>query len=102
MRGHNSFHVGYRGGQALHRRDIRLGLGNRQGIGRGGSCVGSCYLTDTNVSARVLRHEHVHREQWRHYCLAMPFLYFVAGRDPLKNRFEIEAGLEDGGYVRRR
>jgi hypothetical protein len=26
-------------------------------------------------------------------------LYFVAGRDPLHNRFEIEAGLEKGGYL---
>jgi len=28
-------------------------------------------------------------------------LYLFAGRDPLHNRFEIEAGLEDGNYVRR-
>ena len=70
-------------------------------FGRGGSCVGACYLTDTNVSPAVLRHERVHREQWRRYGLALPFLYFLAGRDPLRNRFEIEAGLEDGGYVRR-
>ena len=70
-------------------------------FGRGGSCVGSCYLTDTNVSAPVLRHERVHRAQWRRYGMAMPILYLLAGRDPLRNRFEIEAGLEDGGYRRR-
>lgn len=69
---------------------------------RGGSCVGSCYFTDVNVSEPVLRHERVHRDQWRRYGLALPILYFFAGRDPLNNRFEIEAGLEDGGYVRRR
>lgn len=69
---------------------------------RGGSCVGGCYLTNRNVSARVLRHEAVHREQWRRFGLAMPLLYWLAGRDPLRNRFEIEAGLEDGGYLRRR
>ncbi|WP_239684033.1 Fe-S oxidoreductase [Leucobacter musarum] len=69
-------------------------------FGRGGSCVGGCYLTDRNVSERVLRHERVHREQWRHYGMAMPILYALAGRDPLRNRFEIEAGLRDGGYVR--
>ena len=73
----------------------------RWAFGRGGSCVGSCYLTDQNVSAAVLRHELVHREQWRHYGLALPLLYFLAGRDPLQNRFEIEAGLHDGGYLRR-
>ena len=69
-------------------------------FGRGGSCVGSCYLTDTNVSVPVLRHERVHREQWKRYGLAMPVLYWLSGRDPLRNRFEIEAGLKDGGYVR--
>ncbi|MGW9020107.1 Fe-S oxidoreductase [Leucobacter chromiiresistens] len=68
-------------------------------FGRGGSCVGSCYLTNRNVSERVLRHERVHREQWRHYGMALPVLYALAGRDPLRNRFEIEAGLRDGGYV---
>lgn len=70
-------------------------------FGRGGSCVGACYLTDTNVSEPVLRHERVHREQWRHYGLALPVLYLLAGRNPLRNRFEIAAGLEDGGYVPR-
>jgi hypothetical protein len=30
--------------------------------------------------------------------MLMPFLYFLAGSDPLTNRFEIEAGLEEGGY----
>lgn len=69
-------------------------------FGRGGSCVGSCYLTDTNDSPRVLRHERVHVEQWRRYGLALPVLYFFAGRDPLQNRFEIAAGLKDGGYIR--
>lgn len=71
-------------------------------FGRGGSCVGGCYLTDRNVGRRVLVHEAVHRQQWRRYGMLFPLLYFVAGRDPLKNRFEIEAGLEDGGYLPRR
>ncbi len=67
---------------------------------RGGTCVGACYLTRTNVSPRVLRHERIHRAQWRKYGLAMPVLYALAGRNPLTNRFEIEAGLKDGGYIR--
>jgi len=29
-------------------------------------------------------------------------LYLLAGRNPLTNRFEILAGLEDGNYVPRR
>lgn len=73
----------------------------RWSFGRGGSCVGACYLTNRNVSARILRHERVHQQQWRRYGMAFPVLYLLAGRDPLRNRFEIEAGLEDGGYVRR-
>lgn len=67
---------------------------------RGGVCVGRVYLTNHNVSARVLKHEEVHVRQWRRYGMLFPLLYLVAGADPLKNRFEIEAGLEDGGYTR--
>ncbi|WP_345801987.1 Fe-S oxidoreductase [Microbacterium sp. AZCO] len=69
---------------------------------RGGVCVGGCFLTgDGTVSARLLEHEAVHAQQWRRYGFLMPLLYLVAGRDPLRNRFEIEAGLEAGNYVPR-
>ncbi|WP_292717355.1 Fe-S oxidoreductase [Microbacterium sp. 13-71-7] len=69
---------------------------------RGGVCVAGCYLTgDAVPDDRVLRHEAVHKEQWLRYGLLMPFLYLLAGRDPLRNRFEIEAGLEDGHYLPR-
>jgi hypothetical protein len=67
-------------------------------FGRGGSCVGGCYLTDQNVSDDVLEHEAVHKKQWKRYGMLFPLLYLIAGRNPLKNRFEIEAGLEKGGY----
>lgn len=69
-------------------------------FGRGGSCVGGCYLTNRNVSTAVLEHEAVHKRQWQRYGMVFPILYFFAGRDPLQNRFEIEAGLEKGGYLR--
>lgn len=69
---------------------------------RGGSCVGDCFLTgDLPVTESLLRHEGVHARQWRRYGLLMPVLYALAGRNPLRNRFEIEAGLEDGNYVPR-
>ncbi|MBG6059469.1 hypothetical protein RCH16_002941 [Cryobacterium sp. MP_M5] len=68
-------------------------------FGRGGSCVGSCYLTDQNVSDRILEHEAVHKRQWQRYGMVFPLLYLVAGRNPLRNRFEIEAGLDKGGYL---
>ena len=70
---------------------------------RGGVCVGGCYLTgDRPIGERVLVHEEIHARQWRRYGFLMPVLYLLAGRDPLRNRFEIEAGLEDGNYVPRR
>lgn len=68
-------------------------------FGRGGSCVGGCYLTAQNVTDEVLEHEAVHKRQWQHYGMLFPFLYLLAGRDPLRNRFEVEAGLEKGGYL---
>lgn len=70
-------------------------------FGRGGTCVGAVYLTRDNVSDDVLEHEAVHKRQWQRYGMLMPALYFLAGRDPLQNRFEIEAGLEKGGYLPR-
>lgn len=67
---------------------------------RGGVCVGGCFLTgDAAVSDRVLAHEAVHMRQWRRFGMLMPLMYTLAGRNPLRNRFEIEAGLEDGNYV---
>jgi hypothetical protein len=65
---------------------------------RGGSCVGGVYLTDSNSRPPVLEHEAVHRLQWKKYGMVFPVLYFLAGRNPLTNRFEIEAGLEKGNY----
>lgn len=71
-------------------------------FGRGGVCVGGCFLTRSpHVSAAVLRHERVHAQQWRRYGFLMPVLYLLAGRNPLTNRFEILADLEDGNYVPR-
>lgn len=69
---------------------------------RGGVCVGRCFLTGTApVTDALLRHEAVHARQWRRYGFLMPVLYLLAGQNPLTNRFEVLAGLEDGNYVRR-
>ncbi|WP_417562304.1 Fe-S oxidoreductase [Microbacterium sp.] len=69
---------------------------------RGGVCVGRCFLTgDDTPSDEVLTHEAVHARQWERYGVLMPLLYLFAGSNPLRNRFEIEAGLEDGNYVPR-
>ncbi|MBN9606571.1 MAG: hypothetical protein J0G30_08170 [Actinomycetales bacterium] len=72
----------------------------RWAFARGGTTVGAIYLTRTATAPRVLRHEKVHTTQWKRYGLAMIPLYVLAGRDALTNRFEVEAGLEDGGYRR--
>ncbi|MBO3663210.1 Fe-S oxidoreductase [Microbacterium sp. NEAU-LLB] len=70
---------------------------------RGGVCVGGCFLTgDTPLGEAVLRHEAVHKAQWRRYGFLMPLLYLLSGRDATRNRFEIAAGLVAGNYVRRR
>ncbi len=68
-------------------------------FGRGGTTIGAVFLTKNNISPEILEHEAVHRAQWRKYGLAFIPLYLAAGQDPLKNRFEIEAGLKKGGYV---
>jgi hypothetical protein len=71
----------------------------RWAFGRGGTTIGAVYLTRDHDGPRVLRHEAVHRAQWRRYGLAFVVLYVAAGADAHRNRFEIEAGLEDGGYA---
>ena len=58
------------------------------------------FLTRREPGPRLLRHEAVHAEQWARHGLTFPFRY---GREELRhrgarNRFEVEAGLEDGGY----
>lgn len=68
-------------------------------FGRGGTTIGGVFLTNRDVGEAVLEHETVHRAQWRRFGLAFVALYLAAGRDPLENRFEIEADLVKGGYV---
>lgn len=70
----------------------------RWSFGRGGTTIGAVYLTNDNTRLPVLEHEAVHRAQWRRYGLAFIPLYVAAGAPALTNRFEVEAGLEKGGY----
>lgn len=74
--------------------------GMRWGFGRGGTTVGGVYLTLHNTSTAVLRHEAVHADQWARYGMSFAARYLVEElRHPgPKNRYEIEAGLADGGY----
>ena len=83
----------------LERRAVLVASGcPRWAFGRGGTTIGAVYLTRDTASDRVIAHEAVHREQWRRYGLAFIPLYLAAGADATRNRFEIEAGLEAGGY----
>lgn len=68
-------------------------------FGRGGTTIGSTYLTRDSDSPEVLEHEEVHRQQWERYGLWFIPMYFASGAEATKNRFEIEAGLEKGGYL---
>jgi hypothetical protein len=68
-------------------------------FGRGGTTIGATYLTHDGLLPRVLEHEAVHREQWKHYGLAFPVLYLAAGKVASTNRFEVDADLKKGGYV---
>lgn len=70
----------------------------RWAFGRGGTTIGAVFLTRGEAPDRVLEHEAVHRDQWRRYGLALPLLYLAAGHVAVTNRFEVEAGLEKGGY----
>lgn len=68
-------------------------------FGRGGTTVGATFLTHAHASADILAHEEVHRQQWLRYGLAFIPMYYAAGIDARTNRYEIEAGLELGGYL---
>lgn len=92
---------------------LRGRFGKRQGIhlfrgmpkgsyGRGGTTIGAIYLTTDNDGDDVLAHEAEHKAQWKRYGLWFIPLYIAAGSNALTNRFEVGAGLELGGYVRKR
>ena len=66
---------------------------------RGGVCVGRVFLTGPPPSRAVIAHEKRHVKQWYRYVALFPLLYAAAGKNPLTNRFEVEAGLEEGGYL---
>ena len=70
-------------------------------FGRGGTTVGAAFLTADALSPEIIEHEDVHRQQWERYGLWFIPMYVAAGVDALQNRFEIEAGLVKGGYLRK-
>ncbi|GAB7192569.1 hypothetical protein NUM3379_32780 [Kineococcus sp. NUM-3379] len=74
----------------------------RRAYPRGGVTLGDTYLTGSSPgtrTARRLRHELVHVGQWRRFGFSFAWRYPLAGRRAVRNRFEVEAGLADGGYL---
>ena len=69
------------------------------GYARGGTCVGDCLLTTKPPGPALIKHEQAHVDQWRRYGSTFPIRYWLAGVKPELNRFEIEAGLSEGGYI---
>ncbi len=70
---------------------------------RGGTTYGEVFVTRRPLSAvgpALVRHELAHVRQWRRWGPLLPVVYLLSGVDPLRNRFEQQAGLVDGGYVR--
>ena len=68
-------------------------------FGRGGTTIGAIYLTNDGLRPRVLEHEAVHREQWKHYGLAFPVLYLAAGKVPRHEPLRGRRRPRKGGYV---
>jgi hypothetical protein len=68
-------------------------------FGRGGTTIGAIYLTRDLIREGVLEHERVHTQQWKKYGLCFIPLYLAAGSNARGNRFEVEAGLAEGGYL---
>lgn len=83
---------------------LYVASGMAGGFGRGGTTIGRVYLTRSNTARSVLRHESVHAAQWERYGVLFAVRYLAEEiRHPgAANKYEIEAGLEDGGYTGKR
>ena len=79
---------------------IYVCTGMRGGFARSGTTVGGVFLTRARPSRGLVRHEAVHADQWARHGLGFALRYWwEEARNPgSRNRFEIEAGLADGGY----
>ncbi|MGW4966060.1 RHS repeat-associated core domain-containing protein [Nonomuraea sp. NPDC004186] len=76
--------------------------------GRSGYTIAGVFVTrlwSKEIDEKLAKHEKIHRDQWYYYAnqtgywFTFPILYAAAGSNACKNRFEIEAGLDDGRYV---
>jgi RHS repeat-associated protein len=68
---------------------------------RGGTTYGTTYVTGigANITSQLIAHESRHVYQWQQLGYSFVPLYFMAGLDPFRNIFEIDANLGYGGYL---
>lgn len=95
---------GYANGGVLHvHGDMLVMTGMSRGYGpRSGVTIGQVFLTSDDSKLNLLAHEARHSDQWLIFGGLLPPLYLVAdllGGGPGGNVFEINAGLESGGYA---
>lgn len=78
-----------------------LATGMSHGFARAGTTVGGVFLTRRYPSDKLIRHESVHADQWARYGVTFPIRYWLEElRNPReRNRFEVDAGLAEGGYI---
>lgn len=65
-----------------------------------GTTIGGAFLTGRDPARALVRHEAVHADQWAAYgwTFALRYLFEELRHRGSRNRFEIAAGLADGGY----
>ncbi|MFF3381316.1 DNRLRE domain-containing protein [Streptomyces sp. NPDC002680] len=91
----------YMGYRCSYRWGLRTCTGGWGLHARGGTTLGNTYFTANNpefLTYDRIRHEKVHRRQWRRYGLGFIFRYARAGSNPCRNRYEKEANWKRGGY----
>lgn len=89
------------GGRCSHQYGVRVCQGGLRMYARGGTTLGTTFVTGRNatISADLMAHEARHVAQWRHFGSSMALLYPLSGANACRNRFEIHAGLDNGGYT---
>jgi len=71
------------------------------GYANGGTTFGDTYMAgrgQDKVTPQKIKHEKVHRSQWRNGGYGFAYDYIRSGSNAYTNKYERAAGLCDGGY----
>ncbi|MEU3652235.1 RHS repeat-associated core domain-containing protein [Streptomyces sp. NPDC032161] len=100
MLGVTTAYVGtrYLGYRCRYSYGMRVCSGSRGLHSRGGTTLGTTFFTSSRVTPRLMKHERRHKKQWQRYGLRFGYMYFRAGVNPCRNKWERRAGWADGGY----